>query len=248
MSFFKNFKDDLSQAVNELLPTEVHEKNLNEKSVELAPSETDISSDQNEYLQDVIISMVEDENELVSIPDLLDEGESGSEKNEYSSKPDKDSSNLEITRMNDNNEVTIIAPGTFINGNIKSEGSVDVKGAVTGDVDCQGKLSVLGRITGNCSAYEIYITSDRLLGSVISETSIIIGQGAIIMGDITATSAVISGAVKGNIDVDGNVVVDSTAIIKGNIRAKSIQINKGAIFEGYCSLPYASVDTDSIFE
>jgi cytoskeletal protein CcmA (bactofilin family) len=75
-----------------------------------------------------------------------------------------------------------------------------------------------------------------------------IGLGTVVIGDINATSGVIAGAVKGEIDVNGPIVIDSTAIIKGNIKAKSVQINNGAVIEGFCSLSYSAVDVDNIFE
>ena len=46
----------------------------------------------------------------------------------------------------------------------------------------------------------------------------------------------------------GPVVVDSTAIVKGNINAKSVQINNGAVVDGYCKLTYAEVDIDEFFD
>ena len=70
----------------------------------------------------------------------------------------------------------------------------------------------------------------------------------VVVGDIVATSGVIAGAVKGEIDINGPIVIDSTAIIKGNIKAKSVQINNGAVIEGFCSLSYSAVDVDNIFE
>ncbi|MFW5669777.1 MAG: polymer-forming cytoskeletal protein, partial [Acetivibrio ethanolgignens] len=69
----------------------------------------------------------------------------------------------------------------------------------------------------------------------------------IVVGDISGTSAVIAGAVKGEVDVNGPVIVDSTAIVKGNINAKSVQINNGAVLDGYCSLSYSDVDLDNFF-
>ena len=68
------------------------------------------------------------------------------------------------------------------------------------------------------------------------------------VGNITATSAVIAGAVKGDIDVQGPVVVDTSAVIKGNIKSRSVQINNGAVIEGFCSQCYADVDMDSLFQ
>ena len=145
-------------------------------------------------------------------------------------------------------DVTVISKGTTINGSISSDGSLDIMGSITGDVECLGKLSITGKIIGNSTAAEVYINTERLEGSVNSEGSVKVGLGTVVIGDIIATSGVIAGAVKGEIDINGPVVIDSTAIIKGNIKAKSVQINNGAVVDGYCSLSYADVDLDNVFE
>ena len=69
-----------------------------------------------------------------------------------------------------------------------------------------------------------------------------------IVGNITGSSAVIAGAVNGDIDVQGPVIVDSTAVIVGNIKSKSVQINNGAIIEGFCSQAYLDVDVNQYFK
>ncbi len=74
-----------------------------------------------------------------------------------------------------------------------------------------------------------------------------IGQGTVVVGDITATSAVIAGAIKGDVDVNGPVIIDSSAIIVGDIKSKSVQINNGATINGRCLQVYADVDVESIF-
>ena len=143
--------------------------------------------------------------------------------------------------------VTTITGGTTINGGISSDGSLEVMGSIIGDVECQGKVAIVGSVSGNVIASEIYVSTERLEGSLSSEGVVKIGVGTIVVGDVDATSAYIAGAVKGNIDVNGDVVVDSTAIIKGDIKAKSVQMNNGAVVDGYCSLNYAGVDLDSFF-
>jgi len=125
---------------------------------------------------------------------------------------------------------------------------LDVMGTINGDIECLGKLTISGKVTGNAMAAEVYVNTDRLEGNITSEGSVKIGLGTVIIGDIVATSGVIAGAVKGEIDVKGPVVIDSTAIIKGNVKAKSVQMNNGAVLEGFCSLAYASVEIDNIFE
>ena len=144
--------------------------------------------------------------------------------------------------------VTVITKGTTINGSIISDCSLDVMGTINGDIECLGKLTISGKVTGNAMAAEVYVNTDRLEGNITSEGSVKIGLGTVIIGDIVASSGVIAGAVKGEIDVKGPVVIDSTAIIKGNVKAKSVQMNNGAVLEGFCSLAYASVEIDNIFE
>lgn len=145
-------------------------------------------------------------------------------------------------------ETTVITRGTTINGGISSDGSLEIMGTITGDVECLGKLSVFGHISGNVTARDVVVNTKRLAGNIESEGSVEVIVGTIIIGDITGTSATIAGAVKGNIDVNGPVTVDSTAIVKGSIKAKSIQVNTGAVVDGYCSLNYAGVDLEDFFE
>lgn len=148
----------------------------------------------------------------------------------------------------ENGTVTTITSGTTIRGGISSDGSLEVMGVITGDVECQGKVSIVGQVSGDVIASEVYVSTNRLEGSLSSEGAVKIGVGTIIVGDVAGTSAYIAGAVKGDIDVDGHVEVDSTAIIRGNITAKSIQVNSGAVVDGYFSLNYAGVDLDGFFE
>ena len=148
----------------------------------------------------------------------------------------------------DKESVTVITKGTTINGSIISDCSLDVMGTINGDIECLGKLSISGKVTGNSMASEVFVNTDRLEGNITSEGCVKVALNTIIVGDITASSGVIAGAVKGQLDISGPIVLDSTAIIKGDVKAKSVQMNNGAILEGHCSLSYSSVDIDNIFE
>lgn len=145
-------------------------------------------------------------------------------------------------------ETTVITKGTTINGGIKSDTSLEVKGIIEGDVECLGKLSIMGKVAGNSTASEIYVSTPRLEGNLESRGSIKIDVGTVMIGSISSSSAVISGAVKGDIEVNGPIVIESTAVVKGNVVGKSIQVNSGAVIDGFCSLKYADVDLDSFFE
>lgn len=145
-------------------------------------------------------------------------------------------------------DTTYITKGTVIKGNIETEGGIDIIGTVNGDVNCGGKLILGGSIVGNVKAGEIYANAAKIEGEVSSEGSVKIGVGSVVVGNISATSAVIAGAVNGDIDVHGPVIVDSTAVIMGNIKSRSVQINNGAVIEGFCSQCYSEIDVKSFFE
>ena len=145
-------------------------------------------------------------------------------------------------------ETALIPVGMSVRGDIESDGSMDVYGSVTGNISIVGKLNVSGIITGNSSAKEVYADGAEINGDVKCEGSVKVGQSTVIIGNVSATSAVIAGAVKGDIDVHGPVILDSSAIVMGNIRSQSVQISNGAVVEGMCSQVYAAVNPSTFFE
>ena len=145
-------------------------------------------------------------------------------------------------------ETAVVTEGMTITGDIISEGSLELIGTVNGNLDILGKLNITGSIQGNSKAAEIYAENAKITGEVNSQGSVKIGQSSVVIGNISATSAVIAGAVKGDIDVHGPVILDTTAIVMGNIKSKSVQINNGAVIEGMCSQCYADVNPTSFFE
>lgn len=290
MGFFKEFKDDLAQAVNELLPDEQKADDTYENQEQIVntldPDNTvqDTKADSakmmellDEFTQDSTdtaddIEEINADTELTEIGEsnsdyMEDEGEAMDENvdlelleamssndeqevndTDKADKNDKPATKVHAASVANEDDVTVITKGTTINGSISSDGSLDIMGTVNGDIECLGKLSITGQIKGNSSAAEVYVNTERLEGSIISEGSVKVALGTVVIGDINATSGVFAGAVKGEIDINGPVVIDSTAIIKGNIKAKSVQVNNGAVIEGFCSLSYAEVDVDNIFE
>ncbi|MBQ7864242.1 MAG: polymer-forming cytoskeletal protein [Lachnospiraceae bacterium] len=248
MSLFKDITDELEQAVNDI---EVEQTEEDEDLFAILSEGDDVEVD-----QDLLNSMLEDE-------ELTEETAADIEPEEVKEEPVventqgetvaeeapvvKEEPKREVSEE-DKNAVTVITKGTTINGSIISDCSLDVMGTINGDIECLGKLTISGKVTGNSLASEVVVNTDRLEGSVVSEGAVKVGLGTVVIGDITAASAVFAGAVKGEIDVKGPVVLDSTAIIKGNIKAKSIQMANGAVMDGFCSLSYADLKIDDIFE
>ena len=145
-------------------------------------------------------------------------------------------------------ETAVFAEGMSIEGDVESDGSLELYGRIDGNIDIAGKLKVSGIINGNTSAGEIYADGAEINGDVSCSGSVKIGQSTIIIGNVSGSSAVIAGAIKGDIDVHGPVILDSVAIVMGDIRSQSLQISSGAAVEGMCSQVYSPITPSDFFE
>ena len=152
---------------------------------------------------------------------------------------------LEDTEVLD--ETAIITAGMTLAGDISAKGNVDILGKVKGKVELLGKLNVSGTIEGDSKAAEVFADGAHITGMIVAEGTVKIGQNSVVIGNVAASSAVIAGAVKGDIDVKGPVILDASAIVMGNIKSKSVQINNGAVIEGMCSQCYAEVNPTDFF-
>ena len=263
MSFFKDFKDDLSTAADELLTG---------NDSDFGAKKTDGSKD---IMVDTFTADNKDDKDLEKIDTLLekvtpaDSGKTDGKSKDKAKTTDTASSapktatapapnGAPISYTLGNNapageslpvsdETTVITAGTIIRGDIESTGSLDISGEISGDVKCRGKLTVTGTVNGNSSAEEVFADSAHISGEIVSNGTVKIGLGSVVIGNVTANSAVVAGAIKGDIDVHGPVVVDTSAVVMGNIKSRSVQINNGAVIEGFCSQAYAEIDVNSLF-
>lgn len=231
MGFFSELKEDLSQAVNELVPNE--ESEVEQKSAGMLRTEALFEAAEAEFGVEL-----EAKNQNMSAernPAAVPNAEPRITKEAAD----------EGVKATD--EVSTITKNVTVNGDVEAEGSLDLFGTVNGNIKILGKIKVTGYITGNSEAAEVYAQNAKIVGDITSYGSVKIGNDSVIRGNIYATSAIIAGAVKGDIDVKGPVILDATAIVMGNIKSKSVQINNGAVIEGLCSQCYAEVSPSTFF-
>ncbi len=242
MGFFQELKEDLSQAVNELVPEE--------ETVEVKAEET--------VDEDALFAAAEESLGIEHVEDVTDMIAASEEMDKAAMDyvaapviPPVSTVVVEEPVVSDDtfvsDEIATITKMMTVNGDVVSSGSLDLIGAVNGNIRVNGKLNVTGNIVGNSEAAEIFAQDARITGDVTSSGSVKVGQNTVIRGNIYATSAVIAGAVKGDIDVHGPVILDATAIVMGNIKSKAVQINNGAAVEGMCSQCYADVSPSNFF-
>lgn len=232
MGFFKDLNDDAVEVSEDIISEEAEAEEAVSEAAQEAEDSVDASLLENLFDE----SAPADEEVMVEEDYVIDEPAA-----QPAAAPAAKSAAAD-------DQVTVITAGTTINGSIVSDYSLNVMGTINGDIECIGKLTISGSVSGNSIASDVYVNAKRLDGNIDSEGTVKIGLGTVVVGDIKAGSAVIAGAVKGELDIKGPVIFDSTAIIKGNVKAKSVQMNNGAVLEGFCSLTYAAVDIDDIFE
>ncbi len=256
MGFFKDFKEDFNDALDEMAGTE--DTSSEEVMVNTLDGDIDVESELNKLdglLEQVTKKVETPEEKTVEAP-VVEEPKV--EKKSFFSDSKKETK-MEAPKTMDvmgnaadsnravSDENAVITAGMKVTGNIESVGSIEVQGEIVGDVACNGKLVVTGKVNGNSSSSEFFADAAKIEGEVVTSGTAKVGVGSVIIGNITATSAVIAGAVKGDIDVNGPVVVDTSAVVMGNIKSRSVQINNGAVIEGFCSQSYSDVDVNSVF-
>jgi cytoskeletal protein CcmA (bactofilin family) len=87
---------------------------------------------------------------------------------------------------------------------------------VTGTLASAGDVQIDGRVEGDIRA-----------------TSIVIGEHASILGDVSAEEAIIRGRVEGSIRAR-KVQLCATSHVEGNILHEALSVEAGAFFEGNC--------------
>ncbi len=288
MGLFKDFKEDFSQAVNEMMPgteTSAKDSKPEELVVNTLGEDVDVKKELSK-LDGLLEQVKKDETPAIKatleteIPNVMNE-----KKEEEPATPEiRPVETTEENKILMNNaallnnnltpepqvqvaptitpsapvntvnlgavadETSVITAGTVLTGDLASDGSFDIQGTINGNISCNGKLVITGTVNGNSAASEIFADVAKIEGEVTSTGTVKVGAGSVIIGNIAASSAVIAGAVKGDIDVQGPVVVDTSAVIMGNIKSRSVQINNGAVIEGFCSQCYADVDVQGLFD
>lgn len=142
---------------------------------------------------------------------------------------------------NDNNEtvsseapveIAVISSSTKIEGNIKTDGHLIMNGDVQGNVSTKGNLVLSGTTTGEIYCDSVLVETEESNSDIIAEQNIIIAQGTTVNGNVSCKNITVLGRVYGDIKAFGSVVLKSTAVVDGNITAKSIGMETGAVVNG----------------
>jgi len=88
------------------------------------------------------------------------------------------------------------------------------------------------RIEGQFASAEDTRVDGEIKGEVKCDRKLVAGEGSHIEGKIWAAEAVFMGAITGDIVISGAVQLTSSAVINGNLSAKTLSVDEGAQLNG----------------
>lgn len=88
------------------------------------------------------------------------------------------------------------------------------------------------KFEGNLSFNGVARIAGIVNGSVFSNDTVIVSEGAVVNADINANVILISGTVKGNVKASSRVEIIKPARFEGTITTPSLIVEEGVIFHG----------------
>ncbi|MBI4373833.1 MAG: polymer-forming cytoskeletal protein [Deltaproteobacteria bacterium] len=101
-----------------------------------------------------------------------------------------------------------------------------ISGLLEKGCEFEGKLTFEGTVRIN----------GKFTGEIFSEGTLVVGEGALVDGKIDVGSIMIHGEVSGSIQAVDRIEMHAPAVVKCDIRAQTLVIDEGVVFEGSCSM------------
>lgn len=127
---------------------------------------------------------------------------------------------------------TFLAPGTTLEGTLKSKGDVELAGNFNGEIEADGNVTLRADATCNIVACSLNVVSCHLTGDSKVSGNVTISENSEVTGNISADELLCSGTITGDITVKTALALENTARIYGNITAGTISMARGAVIKG----------------
>lgn len=130
-------------------------------------------------------------------------------------------------------EVSVVGPGTRIEGTVVAAGSLRVEGEVKGKITAEREvmLSPQGRVEANIQAASI-VLAGQVKGNLAAQGDVSLPADSRLDGNIRAHNVDVGGVVKGNIVGRGRVMLGPRARVEGDVTSTTLAIAEGAVFIG----------------
>lgn len=265
MGFFSDLKDDLSQAVNELLPEEEQnaaEENPDENAISLDEMLQNIDAvelsemeEKESVAEDAVEEVVEEAAQDDVIAAIMEELNSPAEE-EKSDDMDIESMLENVLSSNDVPDETNERESkgvekemdSNVSRTVSDETAVITAGmTITGDIESEGSVDIIGCVNGNIDVLGKLNVTGHINGN--SKAAEIYAEGAKINGEVISEGAVKIGA---SSVVIGDIIATSAAIagaVKGDIDVKGpVILDASAIVMGNIKSKSVQINNGAVIE
>lgn len=157
------------------------------------------------------------------------------------------SSGFSTTGAGGSEKQTYINKETVITGSITSKGSICNEGQVTGDINTQDSVCITGKVDGNVDGKSVQVIGGYVVGNITVKEDVSNDFSSIIIGDITGENFASDGKVKGNLKILNAVTLKSNCIICGNVSARKLSVQDGAVIKGNVQILSPKATDDDTF-
>lgn len=144
-------------------------------------------------------------------------------------------------------KTTTIASDTSVIGEVHSDGHVEILGNLIGDVTARGNIKICGKVVGDINGNDIELLSSKVHGNITAESAVLIDDGSVVVGDVSAIDMVLDGKLKGDISLEKAIIFKENAVLLGKVTAGSVSIKEGAKMFGEIQIEKCNED-DAIFD
>lgn len=100
-------------------------------------------------------------------------------------------------------------------------------------------ISIIGpgmTVVGDCDTDGTIRIDGKVQGTIRAGKAVVVGKDGIVEGEIRTQDAVVSGSVEGTLTAESRLELQSTCRIQGEIFARRMQLEEGAVLNGKVSM------------
>lgn len=92
------------------------------------------------------------------------------------------------------------------------------------------------KVEGKLESTGTFRIDSAMKGTLVSDDTLVLGEHAVIEGQIIGNRVVIAGRFDGKIQAKGRVEIQPNAIVTGEVHTPCLVIEPGAVFDGECHM------------
>ena len=127
---------------------------------------------------------------------------------------------------------SFLAPGTALEGQLRSEGDLEIAGSFRGSITTNGTVMLRSNIKSTVNAANLNLSGCALEGDVTVTGTVTVSEDSRITGNVTARELQCAGEINGDLSITGNTTLEEKARINGSVSTGTMSVARGAAICG----------------